>query len=182
MGNNVDNFQLKLILRSKSILLGNFTLASGKQSSYYIDARLTTLDPEGAHLISKIFLGKIAAQGDITAVGGPSTGADPIVGAIISRSHEEGVPLRGFIVRKKEKQHGTGNMIEGGLRQGDKVAIVEDVITTGGSVLRAIDLVESAGAEVRGVFCVVDRGEETERTFLDRGCSFFSIFRVSELL
>ena len=73
-------------------------------------------------------------------------------------------------------------MKEGGLLQGDKVAIIEDVITTGGSVLRAIDLVESAGAEVRGVFCVVDRGEETEKTFLERGCSLFSIFRVSELL
>ncbi|MCY4378846.1 MAG: orotate phosphoribosyltransferase [Candidatus Dadabacteria bacterium] len=179
---NKSREKLKLILKSKSILLGNFTLASGKQSSYYIDARLTTLDPEGAHLISEIFLDKIAAQGDVTAVGGPSTGADPMVGAIISRSYERSMPLRGFIVRKKEKEHGTGNMIEGGLTQGDSVAIVEDVITTGGSVRRAIDLVESAGAEVRGVLCVVDRGEETEKAFLERGCSFFSIFRVSELL
>jgi len=182
MNKNVDNSQLKLILRSKSILLGNFTLASGKQSSYYIDARLTTLDPEGAHLISEIFLGEIAAQGGVTAVGGPSSGADPMVGAIISRSYQRGMPLRGFIVRKREKEHGTGNMIEGGLTEGDKTVIVEDVITTGGSVLRAIDLVESAGAKVCGVLCVVDRGEETEKTFLERGCSFFSIFRVSELL
>lgn len=179
---NKSRERLKLILRSKSILLGNFTLASGKRSSYYIDARHTTLDPEGVHLISEIFLGEIAAQGGVTAVGGPSSGADPMVGAIISKSYEKGTPLRGFIVRKKEKEHGTGNMIEGGLLQGDKVAIIEDVITTGGSVLRAIDLVESAGAEVRGVFCVVDRGEETEKTFLERGCSLFSIFRVSELL
>ena len=179
---NKSREKLKLILRSKSILLGNFTLASGKQSSYYIDARLTTLDPEGAHLISEIFLGEIAAEDDITAVGGSSTGADPIVGAIISRSYEEGMPLRGFTVRKREKEHGTGNMIEGGLTEGDRAVIVEDVITTGGSVLRAIDLVESAGAEVRRVLCVVDRGEETEKTFLERGCSFFSIFRVSELL
>ncbi len=179
---NKSREKLKLILRSKSILLGNFTLASGKQSSYYIDARLTTLDPEGANLISEIFLGDIAAQGGVTAVGGPSSGADPMVGAIISRSYAEDMPLRGFIVRKKEKEHGTGNMIEGGLSQGDRVAIIEDVITTGGSVLRAIDLVESAGASVCRVLCVVDRGEETEKTFLERGCSFFSIFRVSELL
>ncbi len=179
---NKSKEKLKLILKSKSILLGNFTLASGKQSSYYIDARHTTLDPEGIHLISEIFLDEIAAQIGVTAVGGPSTGADPMVGAIIYRSWEQGMPLRGFIVRKKEKEHGTGNMIEGGLCEGDKVAIVEDVITTGGSVLRAIDIVESAGAEVCGVFCVVDRGKKTERTFLERGCSFFSIFRVSELL
>ena len=179
---NKSRQKLKLILKSKSILLGNFTLASGKQSSCYIDARLTTLDPEGALLISEIFLGEIAARGGITAVGGPSSGADPIVGSIIPRSFERGMPLRGFTVRKKAKEHGTGKMIEGGLARGDSVAMVEDVITTGGSVLRAIDLVESAGAEVRGVLCVIDRGEETEKTFLERGCSFFSIFRVSELL
>ena len=140
------------------------------------------MGPEDANLISEIFLGEISAQGGVTAVGESSTGADPMVGAIISRSYQRGMPLRGFIVRKKEKEHGTGNMIEGGLRTGDRVAIVEDVITTGGSVLRAIDFVESAGAEVRGVFCVIDRGEETEKTFLKRGCSFFSLFRVSELL
>lgn len=157
-------------------------MASGKQSFYYIDARRTTLNPEGVHLISQIFMGEIAALGGVTAVGGPTMGADPIVGAVIHGSWEQKPPLRGFIVRKKEKEHGTGNMIEGGLTQGDSVAIVEDVITTGGSVLRAIDLVESAGAEVRGVLCVVDRGEDTEKTLLERGCSFFSIFRVSELL
>lgn len=179
---NKSRERLKLILKSKSILLGNFTLASGKQSSYYIDARRTTLDPEGAYLISEIFLGEIAARDGVVAVGGPSIGADPIVGAIIPRSHERGTPLRGFIIRKKEKEHGTGNMIEGELAEGDRVVMVEDVITSGGSVLRAVDLVESAGVEVCGVFCVVDRGEETEKKFLERGCSFFSIFRVSELL
>lgn len=146
---NKSRDRLKLILKSKSILLGDFTLASGKQSSYYIDARLTTLDPEGAALISEIFLGEIASLGGVTAVGGPTMGADPIVGAVICRSWEQEPPLRGFIVRKKEKEHGTGNMIEGGLNEGDSVVIVEDVITTGGSVLRAIDLVESAGAVPR---------------------------------
>ncbi len=174
--------KLKLILQSKSIIFGNFTLASGKQSSYYIDARLTTLDPEGVNLISKIFLSRIATQDGITAIGGPSIGADPIIGATISRSYEEGMPLCGFIVRKKEKEHGTENMIEGGLGQKDRVVIVEDVITTGGSTLRAIDLVKSAGAQVCGVLCVIDRGEETEKTFLQKGYSFFSIFKVSEIL
>ena len=174
--------RLKLILKSKSILLGNFTLASGKQSPYYIDARITTLNPEGANLISKIFLDEITEDSNVTAVGGPSAGADPVVGAIISRSFEEEKPLRGFVVRKKEKEHGTGNMIEGELVRGDVVAIVEDVITTGGSVLRAIDYVEASGGEVRKVLCVVDRGEETKKVFLNRGCGFFSIFRVSELL
>ena len=179
---NKSREKLKLILKSKSILRGDFTLASGKQCSYYIDARRTTLNPEGAALISEIFLGEITSLGDVTAVGGPSIGADPIVGATILRSHQLDMPLRGFIVRKKEKEHGTGRIIEGELLRGDGVVIVEDVITTGGSVLRAVDLVEAAGAKVRGVFCVVDRGEETEKTFAERGCRFFSIFRVSELL
>ena len=179
---NRNSERLKLILKSKSILLGDFTLASGKRSSYYIDARLTTLDPEGAELISKIFLGEIASRENITAVGGPATGANPMVGAIIQRSHDQGMPLRGFIVKKQEKEHRDEKMIEGRLIRGDRVIIVEDMITTGGSVLRAVDLAEAAGAEVCGVFCIVDRGEETEKTFLARGCDFFSIFKISELL
>ena len=164
---NKSRGKLKLILRGKSILLGNFTLASGKQSSCYINAGLTTLDTEGADLISEILPGESAAHGGVTAVGVPSAGAGPVAGAIISRSHEEGLPLRGFIVRKKEKEHGTENLTEGGLCEGDKVAIAEDGIATGGFALRGIDIVESAGAEVRRVFCVVYRGEETERTSLE---------------
>lgn len=174
--------RLKLIIKDKSILVGNFRLASGKESSYYVDARRTTLDPEGVNLISRIFLGELARRDDVTAVGGPSTGADPIVGALISRSYEEGCPLRGFIVRKEEKKHGTASLIEGGLAEGDGVAVVEDVTTTGGSVLRAVDLVEEAGARVVAVLSVVDRGEETKKVFSQRGLDFFSIFRVCELL
>ena len=164
--------RLKLILKDKSILIGNFRLASGKESSYYVDARCTTLDPEGVNLISRIFLGELARR----------DGADPIVGALISRSYEEGCPLRGFIVRKEEKKHGTASLIEGGLAEGDGVAVVEDVTTTGGSVLRAVDLVEEAGARVFAVLSVVDRGEETKKVFSERGLDFFSIFRVRELL
>lgn len=179
---NVLRRRLKLILKNKSILFGNFTLASGKESSYYVDARLTTLDPEGASLISELFFEKLAEWPDVTAVGGPSAGADPMVGALISRSCEEGRPLRGFVVRKEEKKHGTGSLIEGNLAGGDKVAVLEDVTTTGGSALRAVDAVKTAGAEVLCVFSVVDRGEKTEKFFSDRGCDFFSIFRISELL
>ena len=179
---NARKRKLKLILKDKSILFGNFTLASGKESSYYVDARLATLDPEGANLISGIFFEELAGWPDVTAVGGPSAGADPIVGALVSRSYEEGRPLRGFVVRKEEKKHGTGNLIEGNLAGGDKVAILEDVTTTGGSTLRAVDAVKAAGAEVSCVLSVVDRGEETEKIFSDRGCGFFSIFRISEFL
>jgi orotate phosphoribosyltransferase len=109
-----DNKQrLKEILQEKSILKGDFTLASGKKSTYYIDARLTTLDPEGVNLIGKIFLEEIIKDSSINVVGGPTMGADPIVGSVLALSQEAGCPLPGFLVRKEEKGHGTGKLIEG---------------------------------------------------------------------
>lgn len=179
---NDNKEKLKLILKNKSILKGNFKLASGKQSNYYIDARLTTLDPEGVNLISRIFLDEIKKHPGINAVGGPTMGADPIVGSTISISHELGHPLKGFLVRKEEKQHGTGKMIEGNLKEGDKVAVVEDVVTTGGSVFKAIDAIEKFGAIVEKVLVVVDREAGGEELFKEKSYELFSIFKVSELL
>jgi len=174
--------RLKLLLKENSILVGKFKLSSGKESNYYIDARLTTLHPEGVYLAGKIFLDVISRDSEIQAVGGPTMGADPIVGSILAQSYQKGCPLRGFLVRKEEKQHGTGKLIEGNLRSGDKVAIVEDVATTGGSILKAIDAVEGAGAVVRKVLVIVDREEGARRTLEDRGYEFFSIFTIGELL
>lgn len=174
--------RLKLILKENSILVGKFKLSSGKESNYYIDARLTTLHPEGVYLVGKIFLDVISKDSEIQAVGGPTMGADPIVGSILAQSHQSSRPLRGFLVRKEEKQHGTGKLIEGNLRSGDKVAIVEDVATTGGSILKAIDSAEGAGAIVKKVLVLVDREEEARRTLEDRGYEFFSIFTIGELL
>lgn len=174
--------KLKLILKNKSILKGSFKLASGKESSYYIDARLTTLDPEGVSIISSIFLDEILKNKDITAVGGPTMGADPIVGSIISLSHHKGNPLNGFLVRKEEKDHGTGKMIEGNINRGDRVAVVEDVVTSGGSVFRAIEAIENFGAKVAKVLVVVDREAGGKELFKERGYELFSIFNVSELL
>jgi orotate phosphoribosyltransferase len=198
-----DRERLKLILKENSILLGKFKLSSGKESNYYIDARLTTLHPEGAYLVGKIFLDIILKDSEIGAVGGPTMGADPIVGSILALSHQssissavsekeeltvpremeiKGHPLRGFLVRKEEKQHGTGKLIEGNLMLGDKVAIVEDVATTGGSILKAIDAVENAGATVEKVLVIVDREEGARKILEDIGYEFFSIFRIKELL
>ena len=174
--------RLKLILKENSILHGKFKLSSGKESNYYIDARLTTLHPEGVYLVGRIFLDAISKDSEIQAVGGPTMGADPIVGSILTLSHQNGRPLRGFLVRKEEKQHGTGKLIEGNLRSGDKVAIVEDVATTGGSILKAIDTAEDAGAIVKKVLVIVDREEGARKTLEDRGYEFFSIFRIGELL
>ena len=173
---------LKLILKENSILVGKFKLSSGKESNYYIDARLTTLHPEGVYLVGRIFLDAISKDSEIQAVGGPTMGADPIVGSILAQSYQKGRPLRGFLVRKEEKQHGTVKLIEGNLRSGDKVAIVEDVATTGGSILKAIDAAKGAGAIVKKVLVIVDREEGARRTLEDMGYEFFSIFTIGELL
>ncbi len=183
--------RLKLILKENSILLGKFKLASGKESNYYIDARLTTLHPEGVYLVGKIFLDVINQDSEIQAVGGPTMGADPIVGSILSltgasSTTSSGIKparaLHGFLVRKEEKQHGTGKLIEGNLKPGDKVAIVEDVATTGGSILKAVDAVERVGAYVKTVLVIVDREEGARETLEGRGYKFFSIFKIGELL
>lgn len=174
--------RLKEILIQKSILRGKFKLASGKESDYYIDARLTTLDPEGVSLVAEIFLEEILKDPVINAVGGPTMGADPIVGALIAESHRTGKPLNGFLVRKREKEHGTGKIVEGGLKAGDVTAVVEDVVTTGGSVLTAIDAVKSIGAEVRKTLVIVDREEGGDEVFREMGIELYSIFKISELL
>lgn len=174
--------RLKEILVRNSILRGKFRLASGRESDYYIDARLTTLDPEGVSLVAGIFLEEILKDPGINAVGGPTMGADPIVGALIAESHRTGRPLNGFLVRKREKEHGTGKVVEGGLKPGDVTAVVEDVVTTGGSVLTAIDAVKSIGAEVRKTLVIVDREEGGDEVFREMGIELYSIFKISELL
>lgn len=177
-----DRERLRQILKENSVIIGKFKLSSGKESNYYIDARLTTLNPEGVYLVGKIFLDEILTNSEIIAVGGPSIGADPIVGAILALSHQGGHPIRGFLVRKEEKQHGMGKLIEGNLMSGDKVAIVEDVATTGGSILKAIDAVEDTGANVEKVLVIVDREEGARKVLEDIGYEFFSIFKIGELV
>ena len=174
--------RLKEILLEKSILRGDFTLASGKKSTYYIDARLTTLDAEGVNLIGKIFLEEIGKDSSINVAGGPTMGADPIVGSVLALSQEEGNPLPGFLVRKEEKGHGTEKLIEGNLKEGDVAAMFEDVVTTWGSVIRAINAVRDSGAEVKKLFVIVDREEGAKAKFEEMGVEFYTIFNISELL
>lgn len=179
--------RLKEILTELSILRGKFTLASGKESDYYIDARLTTLNAEGVSLIAELFLLEIGNDKVITAVGGPTMGADPIVGAMLNLSHQRSTsqrstPLKGFLVRKAEKGHGTGKLIEGNLTEGDVAVIVEDVATTGGSIMRAVNAVKGHGATVKKALVVVDREEGASSLMGVAGCEFYSIFKVSELL
>jgi len=179
---DIHKERLKEILQEKSILRGDFTLASGKKSDYYIDGRLTTLDAEGVNLIGKIFLEEIKKAPSINVVGGPTMGADPIVGSVLALSQETGYPLPGFLVRKEEKGHGTGKLIEGNLKAGDVAAMFEDVVTTGGSVIKAINAVRDSGAEVSKLLVVVDREEGAKARFEEMGIQFFSIFKISDLL
>lgn len=179
---DIHKQRLKKILQEKSILRGDFTLASGKKSTYYIDARLTTLDAEGVNLIGKILLEEIKKDSSINAVGGPTMGADPIVGSVLALSQESGTPLPGFLVRKQEKDHGTGKLVEGNLKEGDVVAMFEDVVTTGGSVIKAINAVKDSGAEVKKLYVIVDREEGAKSKFEEMGVQFYSIFQISDLL
>ncbi len=170
---------LRRILLEQSVSFGDFTLASGEKSGFYIDARKTTLHCEGAVFAAKIFLGEFSKDRSANAIGGPTLGADPIVGAMLALCENSGV--HGFIVRKEGKKHGMQNLIEGNLQKGDRAVMVEDVVTTGGSVMRAVEAVRAAGAEVSKVMAVVSRAE-SDKVFAEAGIEFFSIFDVTELV
>jgi len=173
---------LKQLLTKNSVRRGSFILASGKSSSIYVDARLTTMSPEGLVLIGSLGLEYIDAQKwDPDSVGGLTLGADPITMAISYTSAGRLKPLRGFTVRKEPKAHGTGNLIEGPFRTGDRVVIIEDVITTGKSALQAVDSVEQSGGHIIGVLAVVDREEGGREALQARGYKVASLIRISEL-
>jgi orotate phosphoribosyltransferase len=175
--------QLIEILAHRSARRGNFTLASGKQSSFYIDARLTTMSPEGLSRIGPVGLAMIDERGwTPDSVGGLTLGADPVSYAISYASASAPRPLRAFTVRKEAKTHGTGKLIEGPFALNDRVVVIEDVITTGGSALKAVEALRAAGAQVLGVLAVVDREEGGREAIEAAGLEVASIARVSEVL
>ena len=178
----MDNREkLRELLKEHSLLFGEFTLKSGKKSHYYFDARLTTLLPEGSYLVAREIL-RIIEENKIQAdaIGGITLGADPIVSAVAVVSFIEGKPLPAFIVRKEQKGHGAGRRIEGKVKDGARVIIVDDVVTTAGSTLSAIEAAKEAGFEIVAVICIVDREEGgTDRL---TPYNFHPIFRRSEIL
>lgn len=177
-----DSSDLRNLLLERSVKHGSFVLASGVQSSYYIDARLTTMSARGLALIGRMGLHTIRDAGwTATAVGGLTMGADPVAYAIARASADEGPVIEAFSVRKAAKGHGTGRRIEGNFRPGDSVVVVEDVITSGGSARQAIEAVESEGANVRGILAVVDREEGGRRSLQDLGYEVVVLTTVSEL-
>ena len=167
--------KLKALLKETgAVKTGEFTLSSGKKSNFYIDCRKVTLHPQGAKLIAKIILEKIKGL-KVDAIGGLTLGADPITSSVVALSD-----IPGFIVRKKEKEHGTKQKIEGIIETGFNVVIVEDVTTSGASALQAIEGVESFGAKVVKVISVVDREEGAKETL--KNYDFEPIFKRSELV
>ena len=174
--------RLKSILLKKSVITGKtFTLASGNTSDFYVDARITTLDAEGAYLCGKIFLDMLKNY-DVDAIGGYAIGADPIVSSIAVLSYLENHAISAFIIRKEEKLHGTRKVIEGNFPPQAKVAIFDDVVTSGGSILKGATQVESQGGRVEVVMAVVDREEGGREKIEGAGYPFLSIFTKSDLI
>ncbi len=174
---------LVALLAERSAKRGQFTLASGKQSTFYIDARLTTMSPDGLSIIGPIALSTLLQTGwNIDAIGGLTLGADPIAYAISYASARSEHPLRAFTVRKEAKGHGTGKLIEGPFRQGDRVAVIEDVITTGGSAIRAIEAVRAANGVVAGVLALVDREEGGRQAIEEAGLPVVALATASQII
>ena len=177
-----DHDQLVRLLAARSARRGNFTLASGRQSSLYIDARLTTMTPDGQRLIGSLGLEAIRSAGwQADAVGGLTLGADPIAYAICHSSADTDHPLRAFTVRKEPKTHGTGKQVEGPLSAGDRVVIVEDVITTGGSATKAVEAVKREGAVPLGVLALVDREEGGREQLESLGLRVHALTTASQI-
>jgi orotate phosphoribosyltransferase len=171
------------MLATRSARRGTFTLASGRQSDLYIDARLTTMSPDGLATIGPLALEHLRVR-DWTpdAVGGLTLGADPVSYAIALASAHTHAPIRAFTVRKEAKGHGTGKLIEGPFQAGDRVVVIEDVITTGGSALKAVDAIRAAGGTVLGVLAVVDREEGGRETLEAAGLSVESLAGAREIV
>jgi len=173
--------ELLQILATKSFRLGEFKLSSGGTSDYYIDCRTTTLDARGAQLTGHVFLDEMRRQGwHADAIGGLTMGADPIVVAVAVVSGT----LNGFLVRKAEKQHGTGQRIEGFREKDARVVIVDDVCTTGASTVQAIEAAREFGFKIAGVMCLVEREDAHGRPNVERAAapaSFVSIFTANDV-
>jgi orotate phosphoribosyltransferase len=173
--------ELLEMLAKKSFRLGEFKLSSGSTSDYYIDCRTTTLDARGAQLTGQVFLEEIREQEwEADAIGGLTMGADPIVVAVAVTSGT----MHGFLVRKAEKEHGTGRRIEGFAEKGTRVVIVDDVCTTGSSTVQAIEAAREFGFEVIGVMCLVERQDAHGRPGVEKAAApapFIAIFTAQEV-
>jgi len=170
------------LVEAKALKRGTFRLASGREASFYLDAKQVVLDAHGAMLVGRAILERLRSLGPLpAAVGGMSIGADPITSAVITMAGVEGLPLKGFMVRKEPKDHGTKKYVEGPVEPGQRVVIVEDVTTTGGSSLLAIDRVHEFGLVVERVVTVIDRLAGAKDAFAARGIPLESLVTIRDL-
>lgn len=182
--NSTERTRLIRLIRSLSYREGNFTLASGKKSTFYVDLKNTTLHPEGAHLIGKLSVSALRDAGILVdAVGGLTLGADPLATAVSLAARAEYYTWPAFIVRKEAKGHGTGRYIEGveNLKPGARVVVLEDVVTTGGSSLKAIQRLRDAGFNPVAVLTVVDREQGGREIFEAEGLKYIALATIAEI-
>lgn len=174
--------QLLKLLKNQAFLKKKVKLASGKMSNFYIDVRKVSLSPEGIYLISRLIFDLIKSE-NITAIGGPTLGADPIVSGACFLAHKNKRKLKGFLIRKNPKKHGRQKMIEGQeLKASDRVIIVDDVATSGGSLIKAIEVLRGEKVKISGAAVVVDRQEGARENLSKYNCPLFSIFTKKDFL
>lgn len=175
-----DRQELIELLKTDALQFGDFVLSSGKRASFYIDGRKVTLSSRGAALIGAGIL-ELLSDTEFEAVGGLTLGADPIIGAVLTIAGIDGRPLRGCIVRKEPKGHATGKLVEGSLNPGDRVVVVEDTSTTGGSCLKAVRAIEAEGCKVVHIVSVLDRLEGAAQAFQEQGYPFSALTNIRDL-
>jgi len=173
--------RLRRLIRAESVKFGDFVLSSGARSSVYVDLRLTTTSPEGAFLAARLLLDRMADL-EVDAVGGPTLGADPIVGAMAALGFLRGTPYPTFIVRKASKDHGARQLIEGHLQPGWRVVVLDDTVTRGGSILHGIRAAREAGAEVVCALTIVDREEGGSEALAAEGVPLGALFTLEDIV
>lgn len=177
-----ERARLFAILKKDAFSFGKFILSSGKESSFYLDARRVTLSPEGAYLCGKIILDMVKND-QFDAIGGPTLGADPLVGSLGVLSFQAGKPANTFIIRKAPKAHGKQQQIEGPIiPDGGTVVLVDDVSTTGKAFIESLDVLDKIGLKAKKCICIIDRNEGGREAVKARGCELVSIFQAEEFL
>jgi orotate phosphoribosyltransferase len=172
--------ELRLLLEKEALRRGDFTLSSGKKSNYYLDGRVITMTPEGAYLVGNIIL-EMAKGRNIDAIGGPTLGADPIVGAVACLAYQRNIPIKTFIVRKAAKEHGMAKQVEGpALKAGCKVILVDDVATTGKALIEAKEALDKIGIITQEAIVIVDRIEGAADNLAKVGLKLESIFTIKD--
>lgn len=180
MDKNKLREELYRLIKEKAYREGEIKLASGKTSKYYLDARAVTLSSEGAYLVGNLVFDLVCGW-NVAAVGGPTLGADPIVGALAVISYENKRPLNTFLIRKSPKTHGRMLQVEGPqIRSGSEVVLLDDVATTGGSLVDAIAILKKIGVSVKRAIVIIDRDEGAQENLAKEGCELISLFKASE--